>query len=94
MLNQYFWWAALSSRFTSGAETKIGEDISRMDAVLAERAPSYVGEEVRLSIDDLRSAGTNSLILSVIEWYWHSIQPAQVLAPRQFLPRFATNLPY
>lgn len=54
LLNQYFWWAALSSRFTSGAETKIGEDISRMDSVLAEHAPNYVGQEVRLTIDDLR----------------------------------------
>jgi hypothetical protein len=60
LLIQYFWWASLSSRFTSGAETKIGEDISRMDSILAEDIPSYVGEEVRLTIDDLRWHGFRS----------------------------------
>jgi len=54
LLTQYFWWASLSNRFTSGAEGKIGQDLLRMDEILAERPPSYAGEEVRLTMDDIR----------------------------------------
>lgn len=56
-LSQYFWWAALSSRFSSSAETKIAQDVLRMDLILEEKAPSYAGEEVRLTMDDLRWRG-------------------------------------
>jgi hypothetical protein len=54
LLIQYFWWASLSNRFTSGSEGKIAQDLLRMDEILAEKAPDYSGEEVRLSIDELR----------------------------------------
>lgn len=57
LLSQYFWWVALSNRFSSAAETKIAQDILRMDDILAERAPGYAGEEVRLTMDDLRWRG-------------------------------------
>lgn len=54
LLTQYFWWASLSNRFTSGAEGKIAQDLLRVDDILAERPPSYSGEEVRLTMDDIR----------------------------------------
>ena len=54
LLTQYFWWASLSNRFTSGAEGKIAQDLGRMDDILAEKSPSSTGEEVRLTLDDLR----------------------------------------
>ncbi|MCX6029859.1 MAG: DUF262 domain-containing protein [Chloroflexi bacterium] len=54
LLVQYFWWASLSSRFSSAVESKLAQDISRMDAILAGKPPSYQGEEVRLTMDDLR----------------------------------------
>jgi hypothetical protein len=57
LLKQYFWWSSLSSRFSSAAESKIAQDIVRMDDILAERLPSYTGEELRLTIDDLRWRG-------------------------------------
>lgn len=60
MLKQYFWWAALSNRFSSAAETKIAQDVLRMDEILAGRIPSYTGEELRLTIDDLRWHGFRS----------------------------------
>lgn len=60
LLKQYFWWASLSNRFSSSAETKIAQDILRMDEILAERVPSYTGEELRLTLDDLRWHGFRS----------------------------------
>jgi len=56
-LQQYFWWAALSSRFTSGAEGKIAQDVLRMDEILTKKSPSYSGEEVRLTLDELIDKG-------------------------------------
>ena len=54
LLTQYFWWASLSNRFTSAAESKIAQDLLRMDSILAETPPSYAEEEVHLKMDDLR----------------------------------------
>jgi hypothetical protein len=54
LVTQYFWWASLSQRFTSGMEAKIGLDLKRMDAILAEQMPDYRGEELSLTLDDLR----------------------------------------
>ena len=54
LLVQYFWWASLSNRFTSGAEAKLAQDLKRMDRILAGECPDYTGDEVRLTLDDLR----------------------------------------
>lgn len=54
LLTQYFWWASLSRRFTSGVEGKIALDLRRMDDILAEQPPTYRGEELSLTMDDLR----------------------------------------
>ena len=54
LLTQYFWWASLSQRFTSGVEGKIALDLKRMDDILAEQMPNYRGEELSLTMDDLR----------------------------------------
>lgn len=54
LLTQYLWWASLSGRFSSGTENKIAQDIEKMDSILAEEVPSYRGEEVMLTMDNLR----------------------------------------
>ena len=59
LLTQYFWWASLTNRFSSAVETKIAQDLDRMDAILANDVPDYRGEEVQLTIDTLR-------------WHWFS----------------------
>lgn len=59
LLTQYFWWASLSYRFSSGADGKIATDLKRMDDILNEQSPSYREEELDLTIDKLR-------------WYWFS----------------------
>jgi hypothetical protein len=63
LLTQYFWWASLSNRFTSGAEGKIAADLKRMDRVLKEKKPSYKGEEFDITID-------------VLLWRWFSASEA------------------
>lgn len=59
LLTQYFWWASLSRRFSSGVEGKIALDLKRMDDILLEHPPSYQGEELFLTMDNLR-------------WHWFS----------------------
>lgn len=54
LLTQYFWWASLSSRFSSGSDGKIAQDLSRMDDILEERPPTYRGEEVNLELNDIK----------------------------------------
>jgi hypothetical protein len=54
LLSQYFWWASLTNRFSSAVETKVAQDLERMDAILADETPDYRGEELHLTMDDLR----------------------------------------
>lgn len=51
-LQQYFYWAGLTWRYSSGAENKIGEDFNKMDDIIAGIAPSYSATE--LTIDPKR----------------------------------------
>jgi hypothetical protein len=59
LLTQYFWWASLTNRFTSGADGKIAADLKRMDKILKEEQPSYSGEEYEPILGD-------------ILWHWFS----------------------
>ena len=54
LLVQYFWWASLSNRFSSAVESKLAQDLKRMEAILAGEKPGYQGEEVRLTVEDLQ----------------------------------------
>ena len=62
-LQQFFWWASLSSRYTGGAEGKLANDFKRMDAILADTKPDYTGDQLRLTIED-------------IQWEWFSASDA------------------
>jgi hypothetical protein len=59
LLTQYFWWASLTNRFSSGTEGKLAQDIEKMDLILVETAPDYQGEEAQVTLDTLR-------------WHWFS----------------------
>jgi hypothetical protein len=59
LLAQYFWWASLSNRFSGSIDSKLAQDLERMDQIHVERQPSYQGEEFRLTMEDLR-------------WHWFS----------------------
>lgn len=54
LLQQYFWWASLTNRFSSAVETKIEQDLHRMDDILSGKTPNYRGEEVKLTQEDLK----------------------------------------
>jgi len=54
LLVQYFWWASLSNRFTSGTEGKIALDLKKMDKILQGIQPDYRGDEIKLSFDDIK----------------------------------------
>lgn len=41
LLQDYFWRVVLTSRFSNSLETKIGQDIRKMDLILKDQQPSY-----------------------------------------------------
>ena len=47
LLAQYFWWASLSSRFVSGVEGKISQDLKRIDMILKDENVQLSGKDVR-----------------------------------------------
>ncbi len=55
LLIQYFFWSGLGKRFTSSVESKLAQDLLRMDAILREQTPSYEREDaVQITADELR----------------------------------------
>jgi len=54
LIAQFFWWASLSNRYSSAVETKMAKDLERVDNILDGKLPSYRGEEVSLTLDNLR----------------------------------------
>ena len=54
LLSQYFWWASLSDRFSRSVESRITQDLKRMDAIVLGNRPSYEGEKVILDPDELQ----------------------------------------
>lgn len=55
-LQDYFWRTVLNSRFSNSLETKIGQDIKKIDQILSEELPKYE-QGVDISIDSLSSNG-------------------------------------
>jgi hypothetical protein len=71
-LTQYFFWAALSQRFASGVEGKLIRDLQRMDSILADEQPDYAGEELRLTLEDLKTrwfSSGNAVCLAILCLY-------------------------
>jgi hypothetical protein len=55
LLTQYFFWASLSNRFSSAVESKIAEDLKKVNQILRNEGPNYRGEDVNITLDDLRA---------------------------------------
>ena len=54
LLRQYIYWASLTNRFTSAAETKIAADLRRMNSILKGQSPDYRGEDLpKINAEDL-----------------------------------------
>ena len=46
LLGQYFWTAALSQRYSSGVESKIAQDLKKIDDILNDITPTYGDDEI------------------------------------------------
>jgi hypothetical protein len=55
-LQDFFWRTTLTTRYTSGAETKIAQDIKKVDCILSDKAVSY-DESVDVSTDFISNNG-------------------------------------
>ena len=55
LLQQYFFWAALTNRYSSGAEGKVAADIQKIEKILQGEVPQYPTEELKLRIEDITS---------------------------------------
>lgn len=51
MLEQWFYWVGLHFRYSSGAETKLGEDLVRMDKIIVEEEPRYPTAELHIEVE-------------------------------------------
>lgn len=56
LLQDYFWRVVLNSRFSNALETKIGQDIKRIDLILQGKQPAY-DEPVDISLRQLTDHG-------------------------------------
>ena len=55
LLTQYFFWVSFSNRFSSSVEAKMTVDLKRIDEILKGSKPSYLNEELHLTVDILKS---------------------------------------
>ena len=56
LLEQFFYWVSLNSRYSGSTETKIGEDLKKMIKISNERMPTYADNELKITPEDI--AGT------------------------------------
>jgi hypothetical protein len=55
LLTQFLFWAALGERYSAASEGKIGQDLLRIDSILAHKRPSYDGEDpVKIDTEELQ----------------------------------------
>ena len=51
LLEQWFYWVGLNFRYSSGAETKLGEDLARMNKIIDEEEPRYPAAELHIEVE-------------------------------------------
>lgn len=49
LLEQYFYWAGLTERYSASTESKLSEDFNKMDAIAKGIAPSYASSELSIA---------------------------------------------
>lgn len=54
LLEQFFYWAGLNWRYSSAAETKVGEDLKKMQEIAKEKGPKYPRDEIGVDADTIR----------------------------------------
>lgn len=53
LLRQFFYWVGLNWRYSGSTETKIAEDLKKMNIILKEKMPKYTSDELNVSADDI-----------------------------------------
>ncbi len=54
LLEQFFYWAGLNWRYSSAAETKVGEDLKKMSEIAKGKTPKYPRDELEVDADTIR----------------------------------------
>ena len=53
LLRQFFYWVGLNWRYSGATETKIAEDLKKMNMILQEKMPKYPSGELNVSAADI-----------------------------------------
>jgi hypothetical protein len=53
LLEQFFYWAGITFRYSSATESKIAEDLARMDSIIAGQQPAYAPSELGVSAETI-----------------------------------------
>lgn len=65
LLKQFFYWVGLNWRYSGSTETKIDEDLKKMNLIFKERSPKYSPDELTVSAGDIKntwfSAGNSNV---------------------------------
>ncbi|WP_447871339.1 GmrSD restriction endonuclease domain-containing protein [Serratia fonticola] len=54
LLKQFFYWVGLNWRYSGATETKIAEDLKKMNMILRGKMPGYPSGELNVSADDIK----------------------------------------
>jgi len=57
LLEQLFYWAGLTARYSSGSESKLSEDFNKMDAIVAGKMPAYQSTELTIDPKVIEETG-------------------------------------
>lgn len=49
LLEQFFYWVGLTERYSSATESKLGEDLNKMDLIAKGAMPNYLSSEITIS---------------------------------------------
>lgn len=53
LLKQFFYWVGLNWRYSGSTETKIAEDLKKMNLIIKEKSPKYSPDELSVSAADI-----------------------------------------
>jgi hypothetical protein len=65
LLKQFFYWVGLNSRYSGSTETKIDEDLKKMNLIFKEKRPKYASDELEVTAEGIAdtcfSAGNSNV---------------------------------
>ncbi len=54
LLEQYYYWVGLSERYSSGSESKLTDDFTKMDAIAAGQGPAYPSSDLSVNAQRIK----------------------------------------